>query len=373
MERVILTTGGTGGHIFPALAVAEEIRRRSPGAAILFMGGEYGQEADLAVKAGLEFSGLPVRGVMGRGLRGFAAAFGMGRGVLRALRVIRAKKPEIVIGFGGYAAFAGLLAAKLAGLPTAIHEQNAFPGMTNRVLGRTADRIFLSMPDSSGSFAPARCRLCGNPVRAGIAALYEETLRERQNGAAGEKADARPPRLLVMGGSLGARAINDGLIACAGQLLDAGLDIRLQTGQADYERVRLAFREAGAERVRVDAFIDDMPGAYAWADLVFCRAGATSLAEITAAGLPALLSPFPHAARDHQRFNARWLEQEGAAVVLEQERYAENPQLLADCLSGLLHDRETLRHMACRSLAAARPYAARDMVDEIEALLAARR
>ena len=371
MERVILTTGGTGGHIFPALAVAEEIRRRYPGAMLLFMGGKYGQEADLAVKAGLDFVGLPVRGVMGRGLKGVGAALSMGRGLLAALAIMRKVKPQLVVGFGGYAAFAGVLAGRLSGVPTAIHEQNSFPGMSNRLLGKLVRRIFLSMPDSAGAFDPKKTQLVGNPVRAGIVALYEQNLARvsldvHQLGQAGS---TRPPRLLVMGGSLGAKAINDGMIAALDLLQEAGIEIRHQTGVADYERVRAAYRQDQAEHARVEAFITDMPKSYAWADLVFCRAGASTLAEITAAGLPALLTPFPHAAQDHQRHNARYLEREGAAVVLEQAEFLRDPKKLADTLIGLLRDKAHLEHMAERGFAIARPCAARDLVDGLEALL----
>lgn len=405
MERVILTTGGTGGHIFPAIALAEEIRKRNPGVTLLFMGGEYGPEADLAAKAGLDFFGLPVRGVMGRGLAGLVAAVGMARGIARALRVIRKVRPEVVVGFGGYAAFAGVLAGSLAGSATAIHEQNAFPGMTNRLLARRVDRVFLSMPDASGVFDAGKTVLVGNLVRAGIVALHEKKralragavgdgTRSCQGGfdapspfgrtagqapAAGqepgppEDAKERAPRLLVMGGSLGARAVNDGMVAVIEQLLDAGVEIWHQTGKTDHERVRAAYREANAEHVRVEPFIADMPRAYEWADLVFCRAGASSLAEITAVGLPALLVPFPHATHDHQRHNARFLEEQGGAVVLEQARFTgktAEPDSLAQTLLSLLRDTERLRQMADRSFASGRPYAAGAMADELEALLA---
>lgn len=408
MERVILTTGGTGGHIFPALAVAEEIRARWPGAMILFMGGLYGQEADFAAKAGLDFVGLPVRGVMGRGLKGIPAAFGMGRAVLKALGVMRRTRPELVIGFGGYAAFAGVLAARLSGVATAIHEQNSFPGMTNRLLGRWVDRIFLSMPDRSEAFPPDRTVLVGNPVRAGIAALYEKGLRRETGertplgasyygGVDGpspfdvkdrtheeaasvpeetvgpEPPRAKPPRLLVMGGSQGARALNDGMIAAIGALLDAGIEIWHQCGTADFERVRAAYRAAKAEHVRLEPFIVDMPRAYAWADLIFCRAGASTLAEITAAGLPSVLSPFPGAAQNHQLHNARFLEEEGAAVVLEQSRFTgpgSDAVLLARTLIPLLGDTNRLHDMSMRGFALARPHAARDLVDGLEGLLA---
>ena len=416
MERVILTTGGTGGHIFPALAVAEEIRRRNPSVMLLFMGGKYGMEADIAVNAGLDFVGLPVRGVMGRGIRGAAAAFGMAKAVGKAMGVIRKMKPQLVVGFGGYAAFAGVTAARLSGVRTAVHEQNAFPGMTNKLLGKVVDRVFLSMPDRGGAFAPAKCVLVGNPVRAGFVELYELGLAERAEkeapqgkswyggvdapspfkdggplvcfgaeaaGASGAEAGAESgaqqesgrksaPRLLVVGGSQGARAVNDGVIAAAGALLEAGVEIWHQTGQADYERVRAAYREAKAEHVRVEPFIVDMPKACAWADLFFGRAGASSIAELTSAGLPALFAPFPQAAQNHQLQNARYLEEEGAAVVLEQKHFTPpsgDPARLVEQLLGLLRDGERLRGMALRSLTLAKPYAARDLVNGLEELL----
>ena len=455
MERIILTTGGTGGHIFPALSVAEEVLRRNPRAMVLFMGGRHGQEADMAAKAGLDFVGLPVRGILGRGGRGILAAFGMVRGVVKAYSVIRKVKPELVVGFGGYAGFAGVLAARIAGKATAIHEQNSYPGMTNRLLGKVVDRVFLSMPDATGVFDKSKTVLVGNPVRAAIAELYEKRLHEAAGDQSGIQSEAedgmetsgrgrtksyyggvdapspfdaperkagevssenspdapstqelgdrtaeasfgaalarkdragRGPRLLVMGGSLGARAINRTMTGVIGALLEAGVEIWHQTGQADYESVRAAYREGGAaERIRVEAFIADMQRAYAWADLVLCRAGGSSMAEITAAGLPAVLVPLPWAAQDHQRYNARFLEQEGGAVVLEQSRFysereqasdsgsargEDGPGLFVRTILSLLQDRPTLETMARKSLASARPYAARDLVDELEKLLA---
>lgn len=416
MERVILTTGGTGGHIFPALAVAEEIKRRNPSAMLLFMGGRYGMEADIAVNAGLDFVGLPVRGVMGRGLRGAGAALGMTKAVAKAVGIMRKMKPQIVIGFGGYAAFAGVLAARLSGVCTAVHEQNAFPGMTNRILGRVADRVFLSLPDRSGVFVPAKCLLVGNPVRAGFVELYErscegrvtretpqgkswyggvdapspfrrargtegasegvETSRESrlvEESATETPRAQRPPRLLVAGGSQGAQAVNDGVIAVVDALLEAGVEIWHQTGQADYERVRAAYREAKAEHVRVEPFIVDMPKACAWADLFFGRSGASCIAELAASGLPALFAPFPQAAQNHQLQNARYYEEEGAAAVLEQSAFippSGKPSRLAGALLALLRDKTRLHGMALKSLALAKPYAAANLVDGLEELLA---
>lgn len=368
MQRVIITTGGTGGHITPALAVAEEIQKRFPQAKLLFLGGNYGPEAEMASKAGLEFTGLPVRGFVGRGFKGIGAAYGMARSLISALGVMRRFSPQLVVGFGGYAAFAGVLAARLYGVRTAIHEQNAFPGVTNRLLGRVAKRIYLSMPDASGVFPATKCVMTGNPVRSGIVKLYDK--QKRASSLAIN--DDRPGRLLIMGGSQGARAINDGILSVLPQLQDAGLEIWHLTGHADYERITEAYRKANARQVRIDAFLFEPASAYEWADLILCRAGASSLAEITTAGLPSVLVPFPFATHDHQRHNAEYLVKEGAAVLLEQERfYGEEakPAELAGCILSLMQDKKKLADMARKSHELARPYAAAHLVDELESLL----
>jgi UDP-N-acetylglucosamine--N-acetylmuramyl-(pentapeptide) pyrophosphoryl-undecaprenol N-acetylglucosamine transferase len=390
MQRIILTTGGTGGHVFPALAVAEEILRRRPGVRILFMGGRSGPEAGMAARAGLEFVGLPVKGVLGRGARGILAAFGMLRALVAAYGVIRRFRPDLVAGFGGYAGFAGVLAGKIAGVATAVHEQNACPGMANRILGKAADRVFLSMPDEAGVFAAQKTRLVGNPVRAAIAELHEQRLCSARAG--GKAHSGCGPRLLVMGGSLGARALNQSMTRIIGELREQGVAVWHQTGREEHESVLAAYRAAGVEDVRVEAFIDDMRQAYAWADLVLCRAGASSLAEITAAGLPAILVPLPWAARDHQRRNAEFLEKAGGALLLEQARFAavpgapsapaaarekgggeeDAPSALARTILSLIKDNAALERMAEKSLAAAKPHAARDLADGLEAMLAGR-
>ena len=368
MRRVILTTGGTGGHIFPALAVAEEITRRHPKARILFLGGQYGPEADLAARAGLEYVGLPVRGVMGRGLRAVTAAGAMALGVWRAVSVVRRFDPDMAVGFGGYAAFAGVLAARLCGRPAAIHEQNSIPGLTNRLLGRVVQRVFLSLPDSAGVFPAGRCVLTGNPVRAAIVAAGEAT---------GVQRSTRSRRLLVMGGSLGARAINEAVVAALPALRDAGVELWHQTGTADWERVRAGYKQAGISEARVEAFIDDVASAYTWADLVLCRAGATSVAELAVAGKPSVLVPFPFATHNHQLHNARHIADAGAALVVEQKDIAPGPDgkaavALDRVLTGLLADRQRLDRMGSAARAMGRPQAAAAVVDGMEAILAGR-
>lgn len=371
MQRIILTTGGTGGHIFPALAVAEEITRRHPRARILFLGGRYGPEADLAARAGLEYAGLPVRGVMGRGLRSAVAAGAMALGVWRAVSVLRRFDPDITVGFGGYAAFAGVLAARLCRRPAAIHEQNAIPGLTNRLLSHVVQRVFLSLPDPAGVFPADRCVVTGNPVRAAIAAAGAAVV------AAGPAGSAHRRRLLVMGGSLGAQAVNEAVLAALPRLHDAGVELWHQTGAADWERVRTGYTRAGISEARVEAFIDDVAAAYTWADLVLCRAGATSVAELAVAGKPAVLVPFPAAVRNHQVHNARHVAASGAALVVEQKELASGPGGepavdLDRVLVELLADRERLARMGRAARAMGRPHAAAAVVDGMERILAGR-
>ncbi|MGE4296398.1 MAG: undecaprenyldiphospho-muramoylpentapeptide beta-N-acetylglucosaminyltransferase [Desulfovibrionaceae bacterium] len=357
MRRVILTTGGTGGHIFPALAVAEEIRSRFPAASILFVGGAHGPEGALARAAGLDFVGLPVRGVLGRGLKGVAAGLAMLRGVAMAMGVIGRFKPEAVVGFGGYAAFSAMLAGALRGVPTALHEQNSIPGVTNRIMGRFAKRIFLSLPDMSHSFAPAKTVATGNPVRTAIRAIRDA------RGAGGNAAGGR--NLLVLGGSQGARSLNTAVLAMLPRLMQAGVSIRHQAGAADLERTRDGYKAAGADPKLVAPFIDDMAEAYGWADLCLCRAGATTVAELAVAGVPSVLVPFPYATHNHQVANARYLADAGAALCVEEKDFGATD--LAGVVLGCLDDRDgALRAMAGKAASLGRPDAAAELVSQVE-------
>ena len=245
--RVILTTGGTGGHIFPALAVAEQLRRE--GAELLFVGSQYGSEAKLAKQAGLEFRGLPVRGVLGRGLRSVGALWGLFRAVFMARAIVKDFRPDAVIGFGAYASFPSLVAAKLSGVPIAVHEQNAMPGLTNRMLAKLAKRVFLSLPDVTGAFDAKKSQLTGNPVR--------EAIVESGKNAVGHPGTRR---LLVMGGSQGAKAVNSVILASLERLTKAGIEIRHQTGSFDLERVLAGYRAHGVDASGVTPFIEDVAG-----------------------------------------------------------------------------------------------------------------
>ncbi len=376
--RVILTTGGTGGHIFPALSTAEALKKRLPDVEILFVGGLYGPEGTLARKHGLPFAGLPVRGMLGRGLKMIPAAWAMLRGVVRAWRLVRAFKPDVVMGFGGYAAFATVLAAWLCGLPTGIHEQNAIPGAANRLLGKLVRVICLSLPDLAQAFPSGRTVMTGNPIRADIAALNPADNTPEETGdllMAGRKRAFAPdlkqsdgvPSLLIMGGSQGALALNSLGISLLAALRDAGARVLHQTGPRDLERVRAAYIAHGfspeSAEDAVVPFIDDMAAAYRSADLALCRSGATTLAELAATGTPAVLVPFPHAAHDHQTMNARAAENAGAAVLIPESELAGRD--MAALVLALLRNPEKLDAMGRAARSLAKPQAAAAVADEI--------
>jgi UDP-N-acetylglucosamine--N-acetylmuramyl-(pentapeptide) pyrophosphoryl-undecaprenol N-acetylglucosamine transferase len=351
MKSVILTTGGTGGHIFPALAVADEIRRQYPGLRLKFVGSLYGPEKELARKTGIPFEGLPVRGFLGRGLRAVAAGAMLAAAVAKAAGIVRRCKPQIVLGFGGYASLAPMLAAVLLGVPSVLHEQNAVAGASNRLMGRFTRRVCLSWPGTPG-FARAKCVLTGNPVRADVCAAGHETRR-------------RPTRrLLVLGGSQGARALNDLLPKILPRLAAAGVEIRHQSGKNDEHATRRAYASAGYAPECVNAFIDDMAEAYRWADLVMCRAGASTAAELCVAGLPAVLVPFPHAAHDHQTHNARILEKAGAAALLPESGL--RPDSAFELLLELLGDEDRRGRMSLAALRTGRPDAAARVIAVLE-------
>ena len=351
MERIVLTTGGTGGHIFPALAVIEELRERHPGLELLFVGSEYGPEAALMQRAQVPFVALPVRGFQGRGLKALGAAVNMLRGTVCALGLLRKFKPELVVGFGGYAAFATVLAARMQGLPTAIHEQNALAGLSNRLLGKIVRRVMCSLPDTRG-FAPGKTVLVGNPIRRAVLAA-----------GVGERG-GRGKRLFVMGGSQGARAINELIIRALPLLSEAGVELWHQTGAAEHQRICAAYA-ASAVEARVEPFVHDMGQAYAWADLALCRAGATSVAELAACGLPAVFVPFPYAAHDHQTKNAELVASHGAALV-----FAEScGQEAVKAALTLLNAPERLAAMSAAFTQLARPDAAAVVAKQLEELV----
>ncbi|MBQ9453301.1 MAG: undecaprenyldiphospho-muramoylpentapeptide beta-N-acetylglucosaminyltransferase [Desulfovibrio sp.] len=351
MNRVLLTTGGTGGHIFPALAVAEELRRRFPEIELLFVGSQYGAEQRLTSLAGVPFKGLPVRGLFGRGLHCVGASFLMLVAVVKATGILHAFKPDAVVGFGGYAAFAPMFAARLLRIPSVLHEQNAVAGACNRFLSHMTQKICISLPETTG-FDRKKCVVTGNPVRSVFSTLASKP----------ERGDTR--RLLVMGGSQGAHALNVFMAEHLQQFRHKGVAILHQTGKADAPAMRTAYAQAGYGEECVREFIDDVAEAYDWADLVLCRAGASTVAELCASGLPSVLVPFPYAIHDHQTQNALALEHSGASILVPESEM--NARCLDTLLLQLLDAPEQRKRMSTAALAMSRPDAAAQVVTVLE-------
>ncbi|HWP67122.1 MAG TPA: undecaprenyldiphospho-muramoylpentapeptide beta-N-acetylglucosaminyltransferase [Candidatus Limnocylindria bacterium] len=349
--RVVIAGGGTGGHVFPALALAEALAGR--GADVHMIGTVTGLEARVVPGAGYPFHvvpGAPVRGGgVRRALGGLNAAL---HGVRAARRLLRRLEPSVVVGVGGYASVATVLAARSMGLPALLQEQNAIPGLANRVLGRVSDRICLGFATAERYFPAGRAVHTGNPIRAAV-------LRGSGPGT----------DLLVFGGSQGARRLNQAMVAALPDLVAhlRGAGIVHQTGALDLDEVRRAYERLGVV-ADVRAFIDDMGSAYGRAAVVVARAGAMSCAEITARGLPAILVPYPHAADDHQRANAAALAEAGAAEMILDG--ALDGPALRHAVAALFDHPERRARMAAASRALGRPDAAARVADEVTALAA---
>lgn len=342
---MLIMAGGTGGHVFPALAVAAELRAR--GCAVHWLGTRRGIEARLVPAQGYPIDFLRVRGLRGKRLRArLQGLAGLCAAGLQALAAVRRIRPQVALGFGGYAAGPGAVAARWCRVPLVIHEQNAIAGTTNRLLARLATRVLTGFPD-----ALPGARHTGNPLRADIAAL----------AAGAEKPAAARAHLLVLGGSLGARALNRAVPPALALLPAAERPlVRHQCGAEHLEDARAQYRAAGVE-AELLPFIDDMAAAYQWADFAVCRAGALTVAELAAAGLPAVLVPYPHAIDDHQFHNARWLERGGAALILREAEL--DAALLAGMLRDWAGDSRRRAELAARARGLALPDAARAVAD----------
>ncbi|MBI9109730.1 undecaprenyldiphospho-muramoylpentapeptide beta-N-acetylglucosaminyltransferase [Maridesulfovibrio ferrireducens] len=351
MKRIIITTGGTGGHVFPALAVAAKIQEKHPHCEILFLGGK-GPEKDMVRHAGIEFIGLPAKGVLGGGFKRIFGSFWIFKAFVLSIKELVSFKPEAVIGFGGYAGFCPVLAAWMLGIPTAIHEQNSIPGITNRILGKISKAVFTSFEDENEAFPAEKVDVVGNPVRKEIIDFGSQ---------------AKEKNVLIFGGSQGATAINNAVIEALPILKDADINLRHQTGKEDFERVKTEYKKAAVNSMTVSPFIHDMSAAYSDAQLVVCRAGASTVFEIAAAGKPAIFIPFPQATHDHQTANADSLEKLGAAKVIPQNKLT--GKVLAHEILNLILDQDALQEMAKQALKFARPEAAAAIVDGLEIII----
>ncbi|MDY6813493.1 MAG: undecaprenyldiphospho-muramoylpentapeptide beta-N-acetylglucosaminyltransferase [Pseudomonadota bacterium] len=357
----LLMAGGTGGHVFPALAVAAELQAR--GRQVHWLGSRHGMENRLVPAAGYPFSPIRVRGLRGRGRLSLLAAPGrLSVALAEALAVVGRVRPAAVLGMGGFAAGPGAVAARLLGRPLVVHEQNAVAGMTNRWCARLADRVLAAFPGAFGS--EITCTIVGNPVRREIAALAPPEVRFAERSGS--------LRLLVLGGSQGAAALNERVPAALARLRAAGAPdvvVRHQAGGGQLEPARAAYRQAQLP-FEPEPFIEDMAAAYGWADLVICRSGALTVAELAAAGVGALMVPFPHAVDDHQTRNAAYLAEAGAGRILPQAEL--DAERLAAELAPLLADRAALTAMAVAARRQAHPQATAAVADALLAMEAGR-
>ena len=312
-KSIVIMAGGTGGHVFPALAVAQEMQAR--GWQVSWLGTPKGLESRVVPANGIEIDWLAVEGVRGKGIWTKPSAFfKLLKACWQAFRILQHRKPNLVLGMGGFVAGPGGLMAKVLGIPLIIHEQNRIPGTTNRLLVKlAAQRVLEAFPDSFAKSAHAQCS--GNPLRKDFNEITEKNIWHVQAG--------RPLRILVLGGSLGAKVLNDNVPSALANLTN--IEIKHQTGLAMQNEVIERYQIL-AVQAEVTAFIEDMAAAYQWADLIICRAGAMTVSEVAACGLPAIFVPLLHAIDDHQTANARFLSDAGAALLLPQ------PELNAETL-----------------------------------------
>jgi len=342
---VLIMAGGTGGHIFPGLAVADALcRRHIP---VRWLGAEGAMECLYVPAAGIDIDTLEISGLRGKGISGWIKLpLQLFRAVRKAFVLFGEIQPCCALSFGGYAAGPGGLAARLRGIPLLVHEQNRIPGLTNRVLARLAQSVFQAFPGSWPERVKATT--CGNPVRRTVAELPLPEVRLREHTG--------KPRLLITGGSQGARTLNTVVPRAIAMLPEKiAPEIRHQSGKGSAEQTTKAYAEQGVSAV-VEEFIDDMAQAYAWADLVVCRAGALTISELAAAGIGAILVPFPHAVDDHQTRNAEFLARIGAARLLPEPQC--DAEQLSRLLEALLGDRQGLLRMAKSARSVAMPDAA---------------
>lgn len=374
--RVLIAAGGTGGHIYPGITVAQTLLARDPKVDVLFVGRANGLEAEIVPRLGFPFETVPAAYLQRKlSLSVLKTGWTSIRGLKQSLAIIKRFRPDVALGTGGYVSGPVIAAAKLSNVPTVIQEADAFPGLTSRLLGRFVDIVALGTEQAAPHFSGAkRVEITGNPIRTEIVE------RSREEGYKALRLDPKRKTVLLFGGSQGGATLNRAMQEAARSLLETGVQIVWQTGSAAFREAVKAM-EAGLPRKSVQRsvdtngspirfghlhmlpFIDDMASAYAAADVVVCRAGAITLAELTARGLPAILIPYPHAAQNHQMVNARVVEQAGGARVIEDEQLT--AETLLAVLKPLMADSDSLKQMAAASRSLGRPDAAARIADLI--------
>jgi UDP-N-acetylglucosamine--N-acetylmuramyl-(pentapeptide) pyrophosphoryl-undecaprenol N-acetylglucosamine transferase len=347
--KIIISGGGTGGHLFPAIAIANALRRLEPGVKILFVGAEGRMEMKKVPEAGYEIVGLPVAGLIrGLSIRNIHVAWKLFRSMIRSGQIIRRFSPDAVVGVGGYASGPVLKQAQQRSIPTLIQEQNSFAGVTNKLLAKKADKICVAYEGMEKYFPKEKIMLTGNPVRQ----AYNNLVSLRGEAFRHFKLESGMPVILVLGGSLGAGTINESVGKGIGRIETAGVQMIWQTGSHWYDRMRDMAETEGVTRIRVTGFINRMDLAYAAADVIISRAGAGTISELALVGKPVILVPSPNVAEDHQTHNAMALVNQGAALLVRDTDAREH--LMATALE-LVNDSdqrgslsENIRKMAIR-------------------------
>ncbi len=356
--RMIVAGGGTGGHLFPGIAIAQAFLARHADNRVLFINAGRPLEVDVLTRLGWAYETIPVEGLKGRGLwNQTRALYKMPMALIHSRRLIKAFDPHVVLGVGGYSAGPVVLAAWLSGVTTVLHEQNQLPGLTNRLLRRIVNRIYLTFPDDAGRFEADKTVLSGNPVRDEILVL----------GAEPKFHDDQRFTVLVLGGSQGARAINQAMLEALPFMAERpALKIVHQTGREEERLVADAYEAAGIE-AEVQVFFNNMAEHYEQADLIVCRAGATTVAEITTVGRAAIFIPYPFAADDHQTCNARALVDAGAAEMVPETQL--NGKVLSEKILDLMAHRSRLSDMAAKALSLGRPDATLTIIGDLYKLI----
>jgi UDP-N-acetylglucosamine--N-acetylmuramyl-(pentapeptide) pyrophosphoryl-undecaprenol N-acetylglucosamine transferase len=363
-RRVVLVTGGTAGHVYPALAIAKAYQRTVASIEVLFFGSGDGFEAQLIPRYGYPLRVVRSRPIVGESLLGKVRTVGgLGTAVMRARQLLIEAKPELVIGFGGYASVPTMLAARSLGVPTAIHECNVVAGLANKMLGRFVDRIYLGFEAATGQFQAGRVLVTGNPVRPDVGALAALPHHPPSS--------ERPFRILVTGGSQGSSFLNRHVPSLLRSLAGDGtsLEVLHQSGEADCDLVREAYRDNGL-KASIIPFVDDMAASYQWADFAISCSGAATLAELAIAGLPVLLVPLSTAPKNHQVSNAAAFAQMTGHCWLSEDRW--EPDALREKIAGLLHNQASWRDASEGVRRFARPDASRMLVADCEAIIRAR-
>lgn len=363
LERIIISGGGTGGHIFPAIAIANEIKRRNPNAKILFIGALGKMEMEKVPEAGYEIIGLPIAGLQRKlALSNFALPFKLIKSFFKAIKIVRSFKPQVVVGVGGYASAAAMYAGSFCKVPVLIQEQNFFPGKTNKSMASKASTFCTAYEGLENFFPKERIQLTGNPVRSEVVAIANK----REEALSFFKLNPSKKTVLVVGGSLGARTLNESVAESISKIESSDIQVVWQCGKASFQKMQELVSNLNPTQVHLHEFIKRMDLAYAAADLVISRAGAIAISELCLIGKPTVLVPSPFVAEDHQTKNAMALVSKQAAILVKD---SEAKQVLFGTVFSLINDTELQEKLSQNIRQLGRLNATQDIVNEIEKLV----